>query len=43
MTEEVNWQEVAAVAATLNGLTIISGGPGNRKDLYHGKDSCAHG
>ena len=28
---EINWQQVAALAAILNGLTIISGGPGTGK------------
>jgi exodeoxyribonuclease V alpha subunit len=35
--EEVNWQQVAAVAAILNGLTIISGGPGTGKTFTMAK------
>ena len=35
--QEINWQEIAAVAATLNGLTIISGGPGTGKTFTMAK------
>jgi exodeoxyribonuclease V alpha subunit len=35
--DEVNWQEVAALVAVLNGLTIISGGPGTGKTFTMAK------
>ncbi|MGD0233596.1 MAG: exodeoxyribonuclease V subunit alpha [Syntrophorhabdales bacterium] len=35
--EEVNWQRVAALAATLNALAIISGGPGTGKTFTMAK------